>query len=176
MTDRPQNTATDQSSLQLKIRLATKEDAEVLAWLSQELLTFYGLPARNQRSFVTHSISKGAFQENSGLKILLAIYDEQPVGFLAFSEIFALASCQKSIFIQDLFIARKARKTGAGRSLMMALINHADVNEITQIDWTADAWNSKAIKFYEHIVSSQKSEKILYRLNEERLNLIINKI
>ena len=175
MTNCPQNTSTDKSYPQLKIRLATKEDAEALAWLNQELLTFYGLPTRNQRSFVIHSISKGAFQENSGLKILLAIHDEQPVGFLAFSEIFALASCQKSIFIQDLFIARKARKTGAGRSLMMTLISHAEVNEITQIDWTADAWNSKAIKFYEHIVSSQKSEKILYRLNEERLNLITNK-
>ena len=65
------------------------------------------------------------------------------------------------------------RKSGAGRALMKALFNYASDNDITQIDWTTDAWNSKAIAFYEHIVPSLKTEKILYRLNEERLNQII---
>jgi predicted acetyltransferase len=159
----------------LEIRLANETDAEALAWLNQELLTFYGLPARNQRSFTAHAIEKGAFGVNSGLKILLAIGDQAPIGFLAFSEIFALATCQKSIFIQDLFITRKVRQSGTGRALMQALFNFAKVNEITQIDWTTDAWNSKAIAFYEHIVPSLKTEKILYRLNKERLNQIMNK-
>jgi GNAT superfamily N-acetyltransferase len=161
--------------LDLEIRIATEADAEGLTWLNQELLTFYGLPAPNQRSFVSHAISKGVFKENSGLKILLALENGNSIGFLAFSEIFALASCQKSIFIQDLFVARKVRKSGAGRALMNALFNFAKDNEITQIDWTTDAWNSKAIALYEHIVPSLKTEKILYRLNEERLNQIIKK-
>ena len=159
----------------IEIRIATESDTEELAWLNQELLTFYGLPARNQRSFVSHAIAKGVFQENSGLKILLAIENDNAIGFLAFSEVFALASCQKSIFIQDLFVARKVRKSGAGRALMETLFKFAIDNEITQIDWTTDAWNSKAIAFYEHIVPSLKTEKILYRLNEERLNQIIKK-
>ena len=161
--------------LNLEIRIAAEGDAEGLARLNQELLTFYGLPAPNQRSFVSHAISKGVFKENSGLKILLALENGNSIGFLAFSEIFALASCQKSIFIQDLFVARKVRKSGAGRALMNALFNFANDNEITQIDWTTDAWNSKAIAFYEHIIPSLKTEKILYRLNEERLNQIIKK-
>ena len=159
----------------LVIRIAKESDTEELAWLNQELLAFYGLPARNQRSFVSHAIAKGVFQENSGLKILLAVENDNAIGFLAFSEIFALASCQKSIFIQDLFVARKVRKSGAGRALMEALFKFATDNEITQIDWTTDAWNSKAIAFYEHIVPSLKTEKILYRINEERLNQIIKK-
>ena len=178
MTDEQTNSAenpTENVELSLEIRIATKSDAEEIAWLNQELLTFYGLPARNQRSFVSHAIAKGAFQENSGLKILLAIENGIAIGFLAFSEIFALASCQKSIFIQDLFVARKVRKSGAGRGLMQALFKFAIDNEITQIDWTTDAWNSKAIAFYEHIVPTLKTEKILYRLNEERLNQIIKK-
>ena len=72
-------------------------------------------------------------------------------------------------------MARKVRKSGAGRALMETLFKFAIDNEITQIDWTTDAWNSKAIAFYEHIVPSLKTEKILYRLNEERLNQIIKK-
>ena len=178
ITNEQRNSAekpTESLESHLEIRIATESDAEELAWLNQELLTFYGLPARNQRSFVSHTIAKGVFQENSGLKILLAIEKDNAIGFLAFSEVFALASCQKSIFIQDLFVARKVRKSGAGRALMEALFKFAIDNEITQIDWTTDAWNSKAIAFYEHIVPSLKTEKILYRLNEERLNQIIKK-
>ena len=169
----PNEERTDNVELGFEIRFATEADAEGLARLNQELLTFYGLPAPNQRSFVSHAIAKGVFKENSGLTVLLALESDISIGFLAFSEIFALASCQKSIFIQDLFVARKARKSGAGRALMNALFNYASGNEITQIDWTTDAWNSKAIAFYEHIVPSLKTEKILYRLNEERLNQII---
>jgi len=178
ITDELTNTAekpTERVDSDLVIRIATESDTEELAWLNQELLAFYGLPARNQRSFVSHAIAKGVFQENSGLKILLAVEHDNAIGFLAFSEIFALASCQKSIFIQDLFVARKVRKSGAGRALMEALFKFATDNEITQIDWTTDAWNSKAIAFYEHIVPSLKTEKILYRINEERLNQIIKK-
>ena len=178
ITDELTNTAetpTERVDSDLVIRIANESDTEELAGLNQELLAFYGLPARNQRSFVSHAIAKGVFQENSGLKILLAVEHDNAIGFLAFSEIFALASCQKSIFIQDLFVARKVRKSGAGRALMEALFKFATDNEITQIDWTTDAWNSKAIAFYEHIVPSLKTEKILYRINEERLNQIIKK-
>ena len=178
ITDELTNTAekpTERIESSLEVRIATASDTEELALLNQELLTFYGLPARNQRSFVSHAIAKGVFEANSGLKILLAIENGNAIGFLAFSEIFALASCQKSIFIQDLFVARKMRKSGAGRALMETLFKFSVDNEITQIDWTTDAWNSKAIAFYEHIVPSLKTEKILYRLNEERLNQIIKK-
>ena len=178
ITDELTNTAEkpkERVDSDLVIRIAKESDTEELAWLNQELLAFYGLPARNQRSFVSHAIAKGVFEANSGLKILLAIENGNAIGFLAFSEIFALASCQKSIFIQDLFVARKVRKSGAGRALMETLFKFAIDNEITQIDWTTDAWNSKAIAFYEHIVPSLKTEKILYRLNEERLNQIIKK-
>ena len=119
IADEPTNTAEkpiEAVDSGLEIRIATESDTEKLAWLNQELLAFYGLPARNQRSFVSHAIAKGVFQENSGLKILLAVENDNAIGFLAFSEIFALASCQKSIFIQDLFVARKVRKSGAGRA------------------------------------------------------------
>ena len=88
MTDEQTNSAenpTENVELSLEIRIATESDAEEIAWLNQELLTFYGLPARNQRSFVSHAIAKGAFQENSGLKILLAIENGIAIGFLAFS-------------------------------------------------------------------------------------------
>jgi GNAT superfamily N-acetyltransferase len=160
-------------SAELAIRLATPEDAEALGRLSQELLTFYGLPSRYQRSYLTHAIAKGAFGDQAGLNVLIAIAGQDAVGFLAFSEMFALATCQQSIFIQDLFVARKARGLGAGQALMQALARHARDRNVGQIDWTADPWNSKAARFYDRMGPVLKSEKIFYRLTYDRLMSII---
>jgi GNAT superfamily N-acetyltransferase len=163
----------DSEPVAVETRLATPDDAEALGRLSQELLTFYGLPSRYQRSYLTHAIANGAFAERSGLSILLATLDGEPIGFLAFSEIFALATCQQSIFIQDLFVARKARRSGAGGALMLALARHARDRNVGQIDWTADPWNSTAARFYEGMGPILKSEKIFYRLTRDRLNSIV---
>lgn len=158
----------------LDIRMATPEDAEALGRLSQELLTFYGLPSRYQRSYLTHAIAKGAFGDSAGLSVLIAMTGDDAVGFLAFSEMFALATCQQSIFIQDLFVARKARGLGAGKALMQALACHARDRNVGQIDWTADPWNSKAARFYDRMGPVLKSDKIFYRLTQDRLISIIN--
>ena len=64
----------------LEIRLATPADADTLAWLTQELLTFYGLPSRYQRSYMTHAIAKGAFGEKARLQVFLAFDADIAVG------------------------------------------------------------------------------------------------
>jgi GNAT superfamily N-acetyltransferase len=172
----PDSTSTSTPEAGLEIRLATPDDAEALGWLSQELLTFYGLPSRYQRSYLTHAIAKGAFGENAGLRVFIAINAGDAIGFLAFSETFALATCQQSIFIQDLFVARKARGSGAGKAMMEALIHHASERDVTQIDWTADPWNSKAARFYDQMGPLLKSEKIFYRMPQDRLMSIMSSI
>jgi ribosomal protein S18 acetylase RimI-like enzyme len=164
----------EEPNVELEIRMATPDDAEALGRLSQELLTFYGLPSKYQRSYLTHAIAKGAFGERAGLNVLIALTSHDVVGFLAFSEMFALATCQQSIFIQDLFVARKTRGLGAGEALMRALARHARDRNVGQVDWTADPWNSKAARFYDRMGPVLKSEKIFYRLTKDRLNSIIN--
>ena len=57
-----------------EIRLAGKEDANGISRLLQELLTFYGLPLKYQRSYMSHVIENEAFLENSGLKIFIALF------------------------------------------------------------------------------------------------------
>jgi GNAT superfamily N-acetyltransferase len=158
----------------LEIRLATAADANSLAWLAQELLAFYGQPSHYQRSYMTHAIAKGAFGEKAGLQVFLAFDGDIAIGFLAFSEMFVLATCQQSFFIQDLFVARKARGAGAGRAMMDALVHHAHNQGVTQVDWTADPWNSKAARFYDRMGPLLKSEKIFYRLPQNILMSIIS--
>jgi GNAT superfamily N-acetyltransferase len=146
------------------VRAARPEDVDALALLAQELLAFYGLPARNQRSYMAHVMSAELFERESNLKILVAESSAGLSGFLAYVEVFALANCQRSFFIQDLFVTRRARAGGVGGALMGELLRLADEGDVAQIDWTADPWNEKAVAFYEKIGPLLKSDKILYRL------------
>ena len=156
------------------IRFTTPRDAESLALLSQELLAFYGLAVGYQRSYMAHVIAEKAFTDPPAIEILMAI-DQRPgdrgtaVGFIAFSQHFALANCQTAVFIQDLFVTRRARTLGIGARLMGALARLCVERGIGQLDWTADPWNDKARAFYEGMGPLLKSEKTYYRMLGPRL-------
>jgi len=151
------------------IRFARPTDADALALLSQELLAFYSLPVHYQRSYMAHVIADKAFRDPPSIEILIAFAPERAVGFLAFNESFALANCQSAVFIQDLFVTRKARTAGVGRRLMARLAEICVDRGVTQLDWTADPWNDKARSFYETMGPLLKSEKMYYRLLGPRL-------
>ena len=146
------------------IRPLEPNDVDGLALLVKELLAFYGLPSRNQRSYMAHVIAAEIFERTSNLKILVADTTNGLNGFIAFTEVFALANCQRSFFIQDLFVTRRARASGVGAALMAELVRQAEERGIEQIDWTADPWNEKAAVFYEKLGPLLKSDKVLYRL------------
>jgi GNAT superfamily N-acetyltransferase len=158
----------------IDVSVATSDDAETLSWLVQELLAFYGMPSKHPRSYLAHLISTRAFTETAKLEILIARDRQSPTGFLAFSETFALANCQQSLFIQDLFVTRRARGRAVGYHLMKRLAEIAVERGVEQVDWTADAWNDRAAKFYERLSPHLKSDKVFYRLLGPNLRSFLN--
>lgn len=153
----------------VEVRVATPADAEALALLSQELLAFYGLPVRYQRSYMSHVIAERAFTDPPTIEILMALEGGTARGFLAFTECFAVANCQTSVFIQDLFVTRRSRAGGIGRRLMARLAEICVERGVGQLDWTADPWNDKARSFYEALGPLLRSDKTYYRILGPRL-------
>lgn len=151
------------------VRAAVRDDAADIARLSQELLAFYGLPVPNQRSYMAHAIADRAFGDRPTIEILLAHADGQAAGFLAYSESFAVANCVDSVFIQDLFVIRRARRLGIGRRLMIELARICVARGIGQLDWTMDPWNAKARVFYEELGPLLHSDKVYYRMLGPRI-------
>jgi GNAT superfamily N-acetyltransferase len=160
----------------VSVRKAVRTDAGELAKLSQELLAFYGLPVRYQRSYMTHVIAERAFPANPehapATEILMAFTGDTAIGFLAYSESFAIANCLSTIFIQDLFVIRKARRLGVGRKLMVELARICAAREVGQLDWTTDPWNSKAKTFYEELGPLLSSDKVYYRMQAAQISEI----
>ena len=160
----------------VSVRRAVRADATELAKLSQELLAFYGLPVRYQRSYMANVIAERAFpstpEQAPSTEILIAFSGDAAVGFLAYSESFAIANCLSTIFIQDLFVIRKARRLGVGRKLMVELARICAAREVGQLDWTTDPWNSKAKTFYEDLGPLLSSDKVYYRMQAAQISEI----
>lgn len=180
MGERRQERPAAGAAMAVDIRWATAEDADILAGLCQELLAFYGLPSPNPRAYIAHTISTGAFQDGKAVEILLAfeksrLGGERPAGLLAFTEFFTLATCQRSLFIQDIFVTRRARGRSVGRALMGRLATVARERNVTQIDWTTDPWNEQARRFYDQLANMLTSDKIFYRLAGQELKNFIKK-
>ena len=149
----------------ISVRPATPDDAAALAVLAQELLAFYGLTSPYQRSYMAHAIANGAFAETSGIEVLVAEDSAGHCqGFLAFGRMFALANCRNSLFIQDIFVTRRARAKGVGQALMAAMLALAEDQGVEQIDWTMDPWNDQAKRFYEKLGPLLRGNKVFYRL------------
>ncbi|GAB4169349.1 MAG: GNAT family N-acetyltransferase [Thalassobaculales bacterium] len=148
----------------LSLRFAEADDADAIADLCRELLGFYGIAPPSSRAGMIHALQRHAFGTPPPIEILLAALDEEVAGMLAFHQTFAIASCQRALFIQDLYVLERARGHGLGRALMRGLAAEAQARGCTQIDWTADAWNHGARGFYDAFAHILQSDKVFYRL------------
>ena len=65
-------------------------------------------------------------------------------------------------YLEDLFVIRGARGTGAGRELIEAMYREADARGATKVYWHTQAFNSPARSLYDelaHLTSFVKYER-----------------
>ncbi|WP_157089323.1 GNAT family N-acetyltransferase [Oceanibaculum pacificum] len=148
----------------LHIRPARREDVDALVDLNRELLQFYGVQPPFPRVDMIRRLKAELFVEAPTVEVMLAFAGDEAVGMLAFAEIYAVAVCRRSLFIQDIFVSKTTRGLGVGQALMLELAHIAEQRNAFQIDWTADLWNEEARRFYETLAPVLKAEKMFYRL------------
>jgi len=170
---RPRPAAAPQSEVQ--ISFADAGDAEAIAVLNRELLAYYEIPPPGPIPAVAGQIRLHGLGPAPGVQILIAKRWSELIGILIFQEIFSLAANYRILFIQDLFVAERARSQGVGRKLMLRLAKIAEERGIQHIDWTADKWNRGSQRFYRALGSLLRGEKLVYRLTGKNLNLLLRK-
>lgn len=156
------------------IRLATADDADAIAHLCRELLAFYGISPPQSRWAMAETIRSRALNGNA-VEVLLAEKDGVCVGLLVFVQVYSIALCQDSFFIQDLFVSDRWRSEGIGRQLMEHLGLMAEYRGVGQIDWTADPWNEKSQRFYDSLGPLQRADKVFYRIAGPNLRQFIRR-
>ena len=82
---------------------------------------------------------------------LLAELENHPVGFALYYFRYSSFAGQPSLWLDDLYVEADKRSQGAGAALMRELAQTARDNQCTHIAWTADARNTRGLKFYDRL-------------------------
>jgi GNAT superfamily N-acetyltransferase len=99
---------------------------------------------------------------------LLAREGDRAAGFVSLSGFFPAFDFTWGLLLKDLYVAEAARGGGAARALMTGAMGFAQRHGYTRIDWTTDAGNARARRFYAGL-GVVPAGKIFYRVTGEAL-------
>jgi GNAT superfamily N-acetyltransferase len=95
--------------------------------------------------------------------VLLAETCQDVVGFALYGFRYSSFLGQPSIWLDDLYVKENMRSKGAGTLLMRQLQQIAQENNCTHLAWTADARNTRGVKFYYRLGAKIVEQKGDYR-------------
>jgi ribosomal protein S18 acetylase RimI-like enzyme len=97
--------------------------------------------------------------------------DQKLIGFCQIYPSFCSVAVAKIGVLYDLFVDSTARKTGAGRALMLAAQEYAANNDMARLDLSTAKTNINAQKLYESLGWVRDDVFYTYNLDMQRLNM-----
>lgn len=150
----------------INIRNAKIEDAELILSLIKDLAEFEKLSESVIAS--VDDIRKNVFGENKSIFVLIAEYDNYPVGFALFFHNFSTFLGKPGIYLEDLFVKQEYRNKGIGKKLLQEIAKIAVDKDCGRFEWSVLTWNP-ARKFYEYLGAKAMDEWYVYRIEGESL-------
>jgi ribosomal protein S18 acetylase RimI-like enzyme len=132
----------------ITVRQAKIEDVEQVAGLFNEYRQFYEQAADIE---LAKQFVEARLTQDDSVILVAENQAQQIVGFCQLYPAFCSILAQPIYILYDLFVAPPSRKTGAGRSLMLAAQAHAKNNGYARLDLTTAKNNHVAQVLYESL-------------------------
>ena len=97
--------------------------------------------------------------------VLLALYDDTPVGFCFYTKGVSPAFCMHSITIQNLYVQEAYRRKGIGTAMWNYLKQKVQEEGLLGLKLFVDALNSEDNAFYTAMGMKPKDVRLSYRWN-----------
>ncbi len=154
----------------LKIRKASIEDVSTILSLIKEIADYEKL--LNEVTATEGLLKKNLFGENAYAEVLLAEYENKPVGQALFFHNFSTFVGKPGIYLEDIYVKQEMRGKGIGKALFAELIRLAKERDCGRIEWAVLNWNQSAIDFYENLGAVPMNGWTVYRLDKEKIELL----
>jgi GNAT superfamily N-acetyltransferase len=115
-------------------------------------------------------IREHVFGSNPVAEVLLAYWDEVPVGFALYFRNFSTFLGQVGIYLEDLFVEPEHRGKGIGKALLIRLAQIAIERGYGRLDWAVLDWNAPSIEFYRSLGADPLDAWTGYRLTGDALS------
>lgn len=151
---------------ELKIRLATKEDAEIIVKYIKALAEY-----ENELEFVSatpEKLEKYMF-DKGGAECLIGEINSTPIGFAFFHQSFSTFLGKPGITLVDLFIEPAMRGRGYGKAMLSHLAKITKERDCERLEWWVHDWNESAAEHYRNWGAKVVKDIRVYRMDGEEL-------
>ena len=157
----------------IEIRTAKKEDVHLILSFIKELAEYEHLA---QEVVATEEmLTESLFGKDSITEVLLAYYNNKPVGFALFFHNFSTFLGRKGIYLEDIYVKPQYRGKGIGKALLVKLAKIAKERNCGRLGWAVLNWNKAAIEFFESLGAIPMDEWRTYRMAGKSLTKLADK-
>ena len=136
----------------IEIRSANPEDAELIYQFIRDKAEFdRNIGAYSGEIQTTVAKIQQTLFANFPFAYVLLAEKDLAIGFALYYFRYSSFTGQPSIWLDDLFVNPDMRSHGAGTLLMSKLLEIAKDNNCSHLAWTADARNTRGLKFYNRL-------------------------
>lgn len=152
----------------LRIESASEQDAALVLAFIRKLAEYEKL---SDKVIATEdNIREHLFGANAAAEVLLAYWQDQPVGFALFFRNFSTFLGQPGLYLEDLFVEPEHRGKGIGKGLLVHVAKIAVDRGYGRIEWAVLDWNTPSIEFYRRLGAIALDDWRLYRLTGDSLS------
>ena len=153
----------------ITIRSATPNDVPLILEFIKALARFENEPDAVKTT--PEDLLRDGFGEQPQFEVLIAEWDEEPVGFALFFTTYSTWEGRPSLYLEDLFVVESARKHGVGRALMAKLAAICVERGYQRLELQVLDWNP-AREFYHRLGMGHMNEWLPYRLSGQALHAL----
>ena len=131
--------------MNIRIRIARKEDCSGILGLIKELAVFERAP--DQVVLSEQDLQRDGFSKTPLFKCFVATVDDSIVGIALFYPRYSTWK-GSTLHLEDLIVSKKFTGKGIGSGLYKEFIRYAYQQGVQRVEWAVLDWNSNAIDFY----------------------------
>ena len=151
----------------IEVRPARPEDAELIVGFIRALAEYEKL--LHEVKVDAAGVAAALFCEHPRAFCDIAEQVGAPVGFAFWFYNYSTFEGTFGIYLEDIFVVREARGTGAGKALMRRLAQRCRDEGLARLEWAVLEWNAPAIGFYDRLGAGAKTEWITRQLAGDAL-------
>lgn len=144
------------------IRAATESDVPVILGFIRELADFEHL---SHEVVATETLlRKNLFGERKHAEVLIAEFENRPVGFALYFFSFSTFLGKPGIYLEDLYVQPQFRSKGIGFRLLRTLAKICKERDYGRLEWSVLDWNERALSFYHRLGAKPMSDWTVQRM------------
>jgi GNAT superfamily N-acetyltransferase len=154
--------------MRVRVRPAAPADVEALHGLILELARFHGSEA--DVTGTPAMLASALFGDRRSAEALIAEVDRELAGIAVFHATFSTYECLPGLWLEDLYVAPRFQRSGAGRALLAELARLTVERGGARLEWHRASWNEPALRFYEGLGAELLPDDRLHRLSGAALH------